>query len=167
MSKVKNLTENSREKEKLRYRLRRKEEQHLKEKRMTAAREKQYRYLRGYCVKEERLCGSYMTVTIPAQDIIDRRVREWRRIPVVYEEGGEVFQTTTLKPVYEVVKRHYPERTVKRSTGRYYEPVKPYLKRSHITKRYYKHYAAKRARKLDLQNGNAYKKAYDIEWELW
>ncbi len=155
-------------KEKLRHSLRRKEEKNIKESRLNAANNDEYRYCRGYYVRDERYHGRYEIRTVPERTEERWHLSHWEtKRHLISDTNGDVREVYWPEPIHIIEKVIIPEHEeiVKRCGE--YVPIKPYLCRMHITKRFYKRMAAKAARKTAFSNGANYKKAYDIAWSLW
>ena len=167
MSKIRGFS--GHEKEKLRHKLRRKESYKKNRDRTEASNQNVYSYGRGYWIKNERREGKKICEVIPAhKESIQKitgyveKVNYWRD-----KEGYTHRGFTYNSPIYSYETINIPEKMVVKRRWSEYVQIKPYLKRSHTKKKWYKRMAAKAARKTELSNGSNYKRAYDLTWALW
>ena len=168
MSKVKVDTD-PHTKAKLRHSLRRKEEAMLKDARKEASKGRVYRYLHGYYIKDKRRRTTYIYETVPEHKESVQKVTGYvEKTSYWYDEEGYAHKNFRYNiPIYTYETVLCPEKTIVKRRIHDCIKIKPYLRRIHVKKAFYKKMAAKAARKKELTNGSCYKMAYNIDFMLW
>ena len=163
MSKVK--TDFGIRKNKLKRSLRRMESKRKKQERIFMAKEKRYRFMVGYYVRNEKSIGEYQMVTIPER-------QEWKghfetRIEKMVTPDGEL--SIVKYPVFvkdELVT--IPEKRVKRRIHVSFEPIPDRPVRINTGMKKYRKMAQRKLRrnhKLTDYQGSDYKKVAEVYWE--
>ncbi len=167
MSKVKFESDEfngTRQKAKMKHSLRRKETEHIKQKRMQKAKELPYSY--RYYVVDSKPIRKIEKIEVPeyVKKITHLRPTE----KYITLEDGQVIVHRVFKEVVDDVKV-IPAHILKRRCIVGYEDIKPYLRGNAPRKKWLKRQASRKVRKAGLYvgNGGVYKKYYDIRWALY
>ena len=185
MSKVRNADDFDRHiREKSRHSLRRKETKDKKKSRFCAATNGEYSDARGYRIKEDRLQRTPVYKVIPAHTESVKEITGYATHKYYwYDEEGYAHRDPRMDyylPIYTYKTVMVPERTIVKHI-REYLPIKPYLRRYDIRKKYFKRISERKVRRrvafneedlrsnrVMLANGGQYKSLHcTLEGFLW
>lgn len=174
MSKVQNADNFDRHiREKCRHSLRRKETEDKKKSRFRAVRNGEYAYACGYRIKDERFKKTPIYKVIPAHTESVKKITGYATHPYYwYDRDGYAHRDPRMDydiPIYTYKTVMVPEKTIVKHTWEYL-PIKPYLWRYDIRKKYFKRISERKVRRrialneedlrsnrVVLSNGGQYK----------
>lgn len=185
MSKVQNADNFDRHiREKSRHSLRRKETEDKKKSRFRAAKNGEYAYVCGYHIKEDRLQRTPVYKVVPAHTESIKEITGYTTHKYYwYDKEGYAHRDPRMDydlPIYTYKTVTVPERTIVKHTWEYL-PIRPYLRRYNIRKKYFKQLASRKVRRrvafdeenlrsnrVMLANGGQYKFVHCVlEDFLW
>ena len=163
MSKVK--TDLGIRKNKLKRSLRRMESKRKKMERISFAKDRRYRFMVGYYVRDEKAISEYRMVTIPER-------QEWRghfetRIEEMINSDGNL--SIVKYPIFVKDKLvTIPEKTVRKRVHVSFEPIPERPIRINTGMKKYRKMAQRKLRrnhKLTIFQGSDYKKVAEVYWD--